>query len=429
MTVVFLLIAVILGTLLRISLIIIYPLIAIFVAAYFRLRVSHSLLMLLGLAGTSTFLSFFPHLFWRYKAFSLFYMLPFLLLLFADPGKERFKNINLLDIFMKCLAFVALINDLVGFMQVIRHPGSDDSFTGIYSQFSISLNGLMLLNAVIFFYYFVKYIYLKHTANLFISLFFLLSAVLCFYGAGLAVCIVAFIMSFFSINVKSFFKTFFGGILSIILIYFLMMMIKPDTLNYNITNIKKLSSFNGSNGARKLTSFYNYFISYPLNAKDFLFGSGPGTYNSRSAFMVGSPSYFREVSFIKDTEQPYYFKHYAYSLWNEKNTIQSLYLDGFRNQPFSSILAFLGEYGILFTAAFVFLYFMHYRRMAKLYSLYKNDPQISTSFRLLKFLILLLPLLLLIDNYFEYPEIMLLILLGLKTAEINLFTKMQANAA
>ncbi len=77
--------------------------------------------------------------------------------------------------------------------------------------------------------------------------------------------------------------------------------------------------------------------------------------------MIGSPSYFSRISFIKDERQPYYFKNYAYTLWNENNTSKALYLDGFRNQPFSSTLAFLGEYGFIFTLTFFVLYYKYYR--------------------------------------------------------------------
>ncbi len=49
-----------------------------------------------------------------------------------------------------------------------------------------------------------------------------------------------------------------------------------------------------------------------------------------------------------------------------------------------------------------------------MYRYVKSDKDANASFRFFKFLIVLLPLLLLIDNYFEYPEIMLLVLLGIK---------------
>lgn len=345
---------------------------------------------------------------------SLYYMLPFLLLLFSNPSLK--SDGFYLQIFIRCLSFVAALNNIVGFVQVMMNPHSDDSFVGIYSEYSISINGLSLINTVLSFYYFMLFSYNKRIITLFLSLFFFVSGVLSFYGAGLAVCLVALILSYLTFDLKRILKPAVIGIFIFAALYGLLLLIKPQVIDYNIANIKKIASFDVKNGPRKITSFYNYAISYPHNAKDFVFGSGPGTFNSRSAFMIGSPSYFSSPSFIKDENKPYYFKNYAYSLWNESNTSQAQYLDGFRNQPFSSLLAFLGEYGLAFTALFFFLYLIYYSKVAGLYRKNPGNEEIRIYFRYFKFTVILLPLLLLIDNYYEYPEIMLLILTLMKAA-------------
>ena len=54
--------------------------------------------------------------------------------------------------------------------------------------------------------------------------------------------------------------------------------------------------------------------------------------------------------------------------------------------------------------------------VSNLYLSIRNDKTASVYFNFFKFLIILLPLLLLIDNFYEYPEIMLLILPGIKLA-------------
>ena len=94
-----------------------------------------------------------------------------------------------------------------------------------------------------------------------------------------------------------------------------------------------------------------------------------------------------------------------------------------------TVLAFLGEYGLIFTVAFFILYYRLYRKTAKAYYLIKNEPDARIIFRYSKFLIILLPLLLLIDNYLEYPEVMLLIVLSIKLAQIDLLTKHQTLSA
>lgn len=414
--------SIIIATFLRVSLLLIYPLVTAFILVFYRFRITASFLLLLGITALSFLLSLFDNLFLKYKLLSLFYMLPFLFLLFCHPAYEK-GGVDQLSILMTALSFIALINNLVGIVQIIMHPSSDDSFVGLYSQYSISINGLMLLNSILFFYYFIQFITHRRAAHLVPAIFFVSSAILGFYGAGLVIVFAAFILAFFRLKIVALLKTLSIGLGAFAVIVFTMYLVKPLVLEYNVANIKKLLDFNPETGARKITSFYNYGISYPKNAKDFLFGSGPGTFNSRSAFMVGSPSYFQGVSFIKDEEKPYYFENYAYTLWNENNTRQDLYLDGFRNQPFSSVLAFLGEYGLIFTLIFIFLYFSYYQHVARTFYRSKNKLDMSVHFRVFKFLMILLPLLLLIDNYLEYPEIMLLVILGIKFAHAGIEQK------
>jgi len=407
-------VALLIGTAARISLLIIYPIVVFVIAAVYRFRFSAALLLLLIVITVGLILSFFNGWFIGYKLLALYYILPFLLLLFATlPAGTKADNFN---IYFKCIAAVAGLNDIIGFGQFLKFPDSDDSFQGLFSQYSTSINGLMLLNAVVFFYYFMKLMQVKSTQNLLFTIFFLTSSVLGFYGAGQIICILAFILAFYRFKITAIIKTGLiatGGILAI---FFLLLLFKPYALEYNMVNLQRLVSFDVEHGPRKIRSFYNYGVSYPRDPKDFLFGSGPGTFNSRSAFMVGSPSYF--PSFVwKEDQKPYYFLNYAYTLWNEKNTSQALYLDGFRNQPFSTLLAFLGEYGLIFTLLFGYLFYRMYRETARAYLMVKENRNAVIEFRVFKFLFLLLIFLLLIDNYLEFPETMVTVVLGLKFAQ------------
>jgi hypothetical protein len=380
---------------------------------FYGLRPSATAILLLAFVSICFALSFFNGTYLNYKLLSLFYVIPFLLLFFALPPSSSNYG-YLLKYFIISTAMIALLNDLVGFVQVAENPKSDDSFLGLYSQYSISLIGLTLINNVLFMYFFTLGFYRKSITLIAIAMFFLLCFVLGFYGAGLIVAVIAFTLTFLRFKLISLLKTIGIALGVCVLVYVSMRILKPDALEYNVNNLRIIFNSTLENGPRKLTAFYNYAVSYPHDLKDFLFGSGPGTFNSRSAFMVGSPSYFQAVQFIKSPHQPYYFRDYAYTLWNEKNTVQALYLDGFRNQPFSSVLAFLGEYGLLFTLALVLLYYSYYKRVAGIYSGLKGNVAAEATFRFFKYLIILLPMLLLIDNFVEYPEIMILIALGIK---------------
>src|SRR6478672_3755731 len=88
----------IIGTFLRVSLLVIYPVITLFILAFYRFRITPSFLLLLGVAMLSLLLSFFENIFLKYKLLSLFYMLPFLLLLFSDPAAEKNGKVNQLSV-------------------------------------------------------------------------------------------------------------------------------------------------------------------------------------------------------------------------------------------------------------------------------------------------------------------------------------------
>lgn len=411
----FLIIALLTGSFLRMSLLVIYPVITILILIHFKLKLTQHAIVLLLLALASTLLALFNGFFWQYYLLSLYHMIPFLLLLFAVPSEKTMQEKDLLEKFINILAAVAFINNIVGFVQFIKTP-SDDSFIGLFSHYGISLYALVLLNTVLFSYYFSSYFGTKKRSDIFKSLFFLLSAVMGFYGSGLMVFLAAFIISFLTFRFTALIRIVFISIISLVAAYYLVSFLRPEALYYYEVSIKRLLQYDKSESPRKIIVHHNYIHAYSGNAKDFLLGSGPGTFNSRSAFMAGSPHQFNALPFLKTDKQPYYFKNYVYPLWNHTNTSAILYQDGFRNQPFSSLLAFLGEYGLLFSLLFFWSVIEYYKRVREVS---KNAGQKNVKW-LFKFILLMLLFLLCIDNYYEYPEIMLLLLFILKLTHIKI---------
>jgi hypothetical protein len=411
--------AVLIGSVFRVSLLVIYPFVSLVIFIGLKLRFTKYIFDLLILAGISLLLSFFSGFFLTYKLVSLYYMLPFIILLFASPGDSNLSRQDLVKVFISMLTVIAFINDIVGFIQFLRNPKSDDSFTGIYSSYTVSLAGLSILNSILFTWYFFHYLQFRSRRYLYRSVFFFVSSVMSFYGAGLIIFVAAFILTFVKPKLFSLLKVGFISVVALYSLYYFLTLVKPNVVDYYRTNLRRLAGVDRRELPRKLLSFYNYADSYPTNAKDLLFGSGPGTFNSRSAFMIGSPSYFTTVTFIKSEEQPYYFKNYAYTLWNHTNTSQARFQDGFRNQPFSSILAFLGEYGLIFTFFFGLYYVRIYRRMTSDPPA-DPDPLYKVYRRINRFIFIYLPALLVIDNYYEYPEVMLLLVVIMKLLHIGL---------
>lgn len=221
------------------------------------------------------------------------------------------------------------------------------------------------------------------------------------------VLIAAMTLTFFRIWPDKIIKLVLLTTITLIGVYVFMKLVSPATLDYNLAIIDRFLYATGANIPRKLIIFQNYLNAYTSDFIDLLFGSGPGTFNSRSAFMVGSPTYFN-IDMIKSGDQPFYFREYAYSLWNPSNTGP---YDGFMNQPFSSFLAILGEYGLLFTATLVYLLIRRFKFYYKMGNQMAKTTNVSIEFQMYRFCSIFALLLVIIDNYMEYPEILALLLI------------------
>jgi hypothetical protein len=86
--------------------------------------------------------------------------------------------------------------------------------------------------------------------------------------------------------------------------------------------------------------------------------------------------------------------------------------DGTRNQPFSSIIAIFLEYGFFIGCGFFLLFIQKIKAIKKQtkFVAYKNY---------IKFLTIFILLLLLVQNYMEYPEIILYFILVIKLIDID----------
>lgn len=409
--VILLALAILFSTVFRVSFLLVYPLIVIFLFYFFRWKVDLSILFFLLLVGLFWLLSFRNGFFIKYNLVSLYYFVPFFLLVFAKPVKNDIKGH--FDGFMKALAAVTILNDVFGIAQYIRNPG-DDNFVGLYGQFTVSQNGLSLLNAVLFFYYLLLFFEKRRKKYAFLAGFFIVCSIMGFYGAGMIAFIASMVIYYMKFTLKKLIKFLFLMSVVILSIYFVMKIISPKTLQYNINIIKKFWTASTTNAPRKLKVFYNYGDAYLKNPVDLFLGSGPGTFNSRSAFMVGSPTYFNMVQFIKSEEKPYYFFNYAYPLWNEQVIT---WYDGFMNQPFTSILALLGEYGLISTV-FLFIFLIrNYRRVNRQSRNLGYRYNVSIPASIFKFTSIFTLSLIVIDNYIEYPEIIALLITISKLSE------------
>jgi hypothetical protein len=340
------------------------------------------------------------------------------------PGHDKNASVNF-KIFFYSLTFFVILNDIFGIMQYFTNP-DDDSFRGIYGKFTVTQNGLALLNSVLFFFYLQRFLIDKRKLNLFFAFFFIFCTVLGFYGAGMVVLLVSVAFYYIRFKVKSLIRILFISIFLGVGVVMLMISISPKTFEYNVNIFKRFLSPSGPSAPRKLKIGYDYLGHYSSDPVSLAFGSGPGTFNSRSAFMVGSPSYFPNYP-VKSEVQPYYFKNFAYELWNPSNITR---YDGFVSQPFSSLLAFFGEYGLIFSLLLLYGIYTMYQRVRKLYSKAERAAGKESIYaRMYRFLLVFMFFLIAIDNYIEYPEVVGLLLIMIKLSEVQIFHEQQSIAA
>jgi hypothetical protein len=371
-------------------------------------------------------------------------LIPLFILLSSINITETRLQTNFI-FFFSFLTILMFISNSIGFIQFIIEP-QDDAFIGIYGRHGLESHTLSLLNFILSVYHFYKYRYDKKTFAAIASAFFMISALFCFFGLGLLVFVGTVLIYNFSLKR---FKAMLIALGMIAVIGITIYLIRPQTFAYNIENIKGIKNalenykkidFTKSdqvaeetNLPRKLILYYHYGKVYFNDAVLFLFGNGPGAFNSRTSFLLnGDYSKITFLNELKISDNPDLAVKYVYPLWNSKLT-SIPFRDGTRNQPFSSFISLLAEYGFVFT--FILFLFLRKRIIfifKKIKYLKENIPlseikdlRLIESF--LKFLIVFFLINLLTDNYLEYPEIVLLFVFIYKLIELRINSLLSEN--
>lgn len=287
-----------------------------------------------------------------------------------------------------------LLYSVIGFFQFLyyRHP---DAFIGLYGRSGLQSHGLAIWYALLGMFVYAEKDLFGYRASITISFVFLISFLLCFYGTGifvfsLSIFIAALVLKKFKLIAIGF-LIFTMLIFFVNLVYAVVMQYNIDVLNYFSDSFELVFFENETSGVpRRLVLINNYIdltLSDPLF---FLTGSGPGTFNSRVSFLLNgdySSFNFLPVSFHK------YADLYVFPLW-AKDLLEQGYQDGSMNQPFSSVISLLAEYGFV---AFVFLNVL-------LFKFFKNLYRFHSSFSFIYYTTALISLMFL-ENIYEYTDI------------------------
>jgi hypothetical protein len=349
---------------------------------------------------------------------SLYFFLPLLMILLS---RIKIADHDYFHFFIKVLTIILIFNNLVGSIQLIRNPSDDDSFNGFYGTHGLGLHTLSLVNYLVGAYYFIKYQQVKTKNNLVISVFFIVSAILSFYGLGLLVFLLT--IFFYKFSIRKLITSVVLFVFVVVLFGTIVFLFKKKTFDYNVENIRRAGLFfqkdvnpqDVSLIPRKLLLYRNYVQGYSEDPGMFFIGSGPGTFNSRAYFLLnGDYSKSKLLEAVLGKHDPKLAAKYVHPLWNTENTVQ--YMDGTRNEPFSSVIALLAEYGFLVFMLFGIMVYSKYRAASKSAS---RDDQKKYLVKYLKFSSLFLLLNLFTDNFLEYPEMMMIYLLIFKLIEMS----------
>jgi hypothetical protein len=431
-TMVFCLIFLLSFTFFRKILILVYPILSVLVFWVMDLRLSFkSILALLTVFALSIFSWVLNGLWTLNWILSLYLVIPSLFLILSRPSYKQQQGANSLRLFWNISSFFLIVVNIsafgtflwVRFVNVfIRSLASDvldDSFHGLYGSGGLGGHNLSIINII----YAVRFFTVKEYKK---ATFFLVSSILGFYGLGLILSIIALVWVFrkFILNIRLAKYLLLIGFL----VYGAAMVIKivnPQNYNYIQKSINSFlikdfdysremqnaRNYETSSTPRKITFFAGVYHRLTEDPQILLYGTTPGTYNSRAAFLLNGD--LSKTAFLKENVQirPPYHEKDIYYLFNSIST-RIPWMGGTRHQPFSSIVSVLMEYGLL-VFIIIFVAFLKMGRNA-ISNCTDDHEKVA-----LKFTLTLSFLLFFFVYYLEVIEFMLPILIMFKVYEMN----------
>ncbi len=403
----------------------------------FNLRISVKSLIIVLCIMTATILAiYYSNEFYPINnIISIYIILPCSLFFLSNPkNSTKLYSQTHIKKFLLYLIIMIGINNLIGFAQYLVQLSdyqSDDAFIGIYGRHGIGVHGLSILNGYLLIFFLGRYIKQKKILNIILLAFFSISFILTFFGFGFIslLAAIAFYYLFVDFKIIRLLRTviIFCGI-SLLLFF-----ASPKTFEYYINNVKLAYGYlNNSdktyeaNIPRKLAAFKNYYELVKKNKQVLFWGTSPGTFNSRVSFLLNGEytSDHFTAKFAGNTRSSY-AEEYIYPLWNNTILNSTLYMDGTRNQPFSSWLALLSEYGLISFLIFFILIFSKIRKVTKRLQISPDD---SSYYSFLTISSLYTFFLCFGENLFEHSEFFVFLMIfklidSYSFGGFNIFTK------
>ncbi|MCA9836453.1 MAG: hypothetical protein KC422_06050 [Trueperaceae bacterium] len=204
------------------------------------------------------------------------------------------------------------------------------------------------------------------------------------------------------------------GIIALCGILALFVFFQADNVTYaqNIARTLPRAFTGGTISYGKLVALDKSFELLKEEPFSLAFGTGLGHFSSRAALIL-SGEYLKQHPNYLPVSMSSYTREIIYPLWN-KSIWSVQFQDGVLNQPFQSLQTLFMEFGPLGFLVLCILYISLY------YQIMKKKPHLKAH-KLLQFsalsLIIILPFILLTDNWLEYPQVTILIWLLITMAQ------------
>jgi hypothetical protein len=273
--------------------------------------------------------------------------LPSIVLFFSSPVKIKKDIYSTFKFFLNSALYVLILIDILGEYYYYFINNGPDALGFSYGTHFNGVHGLAVLNILMCFFFASKVLNEKKIdKNFLYSIFFFISFILCSFGLGLISMVLSIALYvIFQFNIKSFvfcFLLFIAGT-------WFMNKYFQNQFEHVQSNINTIEE------RRKIIVFINYINFVRDNPILSLIGTGPGGYNSKSAFLLNVDS---DNPFTKSLghQMPPFHQSDAYPLWNKNVVSYEGHTDGTTNQPFSSLISIFAEYGIIFGLIFIYFY-------------------------------------------------------------------------
>ncbi len=413
-------------------LILVYPFIVFGIIRVFRLRLNRKgLILIFMILGISLLSSLINGLWLVNNVLSLYIFLPSLVLIMAKRERNTFANEALRSQFWKISSIILLFVNFSAlctfvythyshrFVAPITSDLLDDAFYGLYGKYGLGGHILSVLNII----YAVRFFFVRRFK---LALTFLICSILGFYGLGLLLAILSLLVSLRKrILSRGSLKVVFAAVTLMALSVGVIRTINRHNYDY-IKNtlmsfvdnasfdyheeMKKANNFQTTSVPRKITFYKGVGLRIMETPSILLLGTSPGTYNSRTAFLLNGD--ISRTKMLRDNvkKRPPYHQIDVFPLFNTITT-RVPWMGGTRNQPFSSVISIFMEYGFLLGTLIMLVFYRFGSRVIKEY-------KETLDYYPLQFILIYTFFLSFFVYYFDLIEYSLPILILLKIYEI-----------